>query len=117
MDEETVGTVATEETSIGTEETSEVTETTETGTETQVEETTQATEGTTEETTEKPAAKKTELAEFQGSVSARLKDLDKRAPGLSAHLNKFPQVRDAIAATFRREAAFRELYPGGLQEA
>jgi hypothetical protein len=65
----------------------------------------------------KPPVKEPELAEFQGTVSARLKELDKRAPGLSAHLNKFPQVRDAIAATFRREAAFRELYPGGLQEA
>jgi len=65
----------------------------------------------------KPPEKPEELAEFQGTVSARLKELDKRAPGLSAHLNKFPQVRDAIAATFRREAAFRELYPGGLQEA
>ena len=66
---------------------------------------------------EKPPEKQEELPEFKGTVSARLKELDKRAPGLAAHLNKFPQVRDAIAATFRREAAFRELYPGGLQEA
>ncbi len=69
-----------------------------------------------EEPPAKPAPKE-ELAEFKGTVSARLKHLDKQAPGLAAHLKKFPQVRDAIAATFRREAAFRELYPGGLVEA
>src|SRR6266705_2375825 len=69
-----------------------------------------------EEPPAKPAPKE-ELAEFKGTVSARLKHLDKQAPGLAAHLKKFPQVRDAIAATFRREADFRELYPGGLVEA
>ena len=50
-----------------------------------------------------------ELAEFKGSVAAQLRELAKQAPGLDALLQKFPQVRDRLAATFRREAAYREL--------
>jgi len=57
-----------------------------------------------------------ELSEYKGTVSARLKQLSKDAPELNQVLNKYPRVRDAIAAVFRREAATREMFPGGIKE-
>lgn len=57
-----------------------------------------------------------ELSEYKGTVSARLKQLGKDAPELNQVLNKYPRVRDAIAAVFRREAAAREMFPGGIKE-
>lgn len=57
-----------------------------------------------------------ELSEYKGTVSARLKQLSKDAPELNQVLNKYPRVRDAIAAVFRREAAAREMFPGGIKE-
>ena len=57
-----------------------------------------------------------ELSEYRGTVSARMKALAKDAPELNGVLNKYPRVRDAIAAVFRREAAAREMFPGGIKE-
>lgn len=68
----------------------------------------------TQETVEQTQPTDDGLAEFRGSITARFKQIEKDAPGLSAFLDKFPKAKDAISATFRREAAYREL--GTVQE-
>lgn len=55
--------------------------------------------------------KEEDLRDYQVSVAARLRELGKRAPELNAVLQKYPQVRDAISAAFRRESGYREAIP------
>jgi hypothetical protein len=52
-----------------------------------------------------------EVQEFKGSVSARLKNLTKQAPELGQVFQKYPKLQEQIEATFRREAALREVFP------
>jgi hypothetical protein len=59
-----------------------------------------------QQSTEEP-----EVQEFKGSVSARLRNLAKQAPELSQVFQKYPKVQEQIEATFRREAALREVFP------
>lgn len=77
-----------------------------------------APEQTESEETESPQpdAEEDILADFQGSIGAQLRELAKQAPGLTDILNKFPNVRNAIANKFRREAAFSEVW-GTVAEA
>jgi hypothetical protein len=52
-----------------------------------------------------------DLSEFTGSVSARIREMIKRAPELGATLQKHPEIQKAIAFSFRREAGYREAWP------
>ncbi len=52
-----------------------------------------------------------EVQEFKGSVSARLRNLAKQAPELGQIFQKYPKIQEQIEATFRREAALREVWP------
>jgi len=66
----------------------------------------------TETTTEPPETKEEpELAEFKGAVSARLRSIVKQAPELTQVFQKYPKLQEQIEATFRREAALREVFP------
>ena len=66
---------------------------------------------------EQPAPEKREepdkedLAEFAPSISARLREMTKRAPELDGVLKKYPDIRNSFEATFRRDAAYREIFP------
>jgi hypothetical protein len=67
---------------------------------------------TTEEnlqTQERPEDKDT--ADFKGLVSKRLVQLKKDAPELASVFQKYPKVQEQIEAAFRRDMAYRELYP------
>ena len=52
-----------------------------------------------------------DLSEFHGSVAARMREMCKKAPEMNAVFQKYPQVRDSVAASFRREAGYREAWP------
>lgn len=52
-----------------------------------------------------------EVKEFKGAVSQRLLRLKKEAPELAQVFQKYPKVQEQIEATFRREAALREVFP------
>src|SRR6185437_8819466 len=52
-----------------------------------------------------------EVKEFKGAVSARLRALTKQAPELQQVFQKYPKIQEQIEATFRREAALREVFP------
>lgn len=75
----------------------------------------EATEAALTETSreERPAGQveKEELAEFAPSISARLREMTKKAPEFDAVLKKYPDIRNSFEATFRRDAAYREIFP------
>jgi hypothetical protein len=52
-----------------------------------------------------------ELQDFRGAVSARLRGLVKQSPKLAEAFKENPKLQEQIEATFRREAALRELFP------
>lgn len=52
-----------------------------------------------------------EVQEFKGSVSARLRGLVKQSPKLAEAFKENPKLQEQIEATFRREAALREVFP------
>jgi hypothetical protein len=54
---------------------------------------------------------KDDLSEFAPSISARLREMTKKAPELDAVLKKYPDLRNSFEATFRRDAAYREIFP------
>ena len=60
---------------------------------------------------EKPEPEKEELAEFGPSISARLREMARKAPELDALMKKYPDIKNSFEATFRRDAAYREIYP------
>jgi hypothetical protein len=64
-----------------------------------------------EETHQQPEREEPEASEFKGAVSARLRTLAKQAPELSQVFQKYPKIQEQIEATFRREAALREVFP------
>jgi hypothetical protein len=53
----------------------------------------------------------TELGEFKGAVSARLKGLVSKSPKLAEAFKENPKLQEQIEATFRREAALRDVFP------
>jgi hypothetical protein len=54
---------------------------------------------------------KEDLAEFGPGISARLREMTKKAPEFDAVLKKYPDLRNSFEATFRRDAAYREIFP------
>ena len=52
-----------------------------------------------------------ETTDFKGLVSKRLLALKKEAPELTAVFQKYPKVQEQVEAAFRRDMAYRELYP------
>jgi hypothetical protein len=58
---------------------------------------------------ERPEDKDT--ADLKGLVSKRLLALKKEAPELTAVFAKYPKVQEQVEAAFRRDMAYRELYP------
>lgn len=52
-----------------------------------------------------------ETTDFKGLVSKRLVALKKEAPELTAVFQKYPKVQEQVEAAFRRDMAYRELYP------
>jgi hypothetical protein len=52
-----------------------------------------------------------ETADFKALVSRRLVALKKEAPELAGIFQKYPKVQEQIEASFRRDMAYRELYP------
>lgn len=52
-----------------------------------------------------------EVQEFKGHVSARLRGLVKQSPKLAEAFKENPKLQEQIEATFRREAALREVFP------
>src|SRR5437588_1663797 len=52
-----------------------------------------------------------EATECKGAGSARLKGLAKQAPELAQVFQKYPKIQEQFEATFRREAAFKEVFP------
>lgn len=52
-----------------------------------------------------------EVSEFTSSVSARIRGLVKSVPKLGEVFKEFPKVQEQIEAGFRREAAYREVFP------
>jgi hypothetical protein len=52
-----------------------------------------------------------ETADLKGLVSKRLIALKKEAPELTAVFQKYPKVQEQVEAAFRRDMAYRELYP------
>lgn len=51
------------------------------------------------------------LVNFKGTVAGRIKALVKTAPELGQVFDKYPEVKEKVAAIFRREAALREVFP------
>lgn len=76
------------------------------------------TQETTEQQTDRPVqpTEEPELAEFKGLVSSRLRAMVKEAPELNQVFQKYPKVQQAWEAAFRRDAAYREIFPT-VQEA
>lgn len=78
-------------------------------------ESTEVPDGTTEtgETEPTPQIKPEdkEAHDFKGQVSRRLIALKKDAPELAAIFQKYPKVQEQVEAAFRRDMAYRELYP------
>lgn len=52
-----------------------------------------------------------ETSDFKGQVSRRLLALKKEAPELTQIFQKYPKIQEQIEASFRRDMAYRELYP------
>ena len=52
-----------------------------------------------------------EVREFSALVSGKLRNVIKQAPELGTVLQKYPQVKDLLEATMRRDAAMREIFP------
>jgi hypothetical protein len=52
-----------------------------------------------------------ETADLKGLVSKRLLALKKEAPELASVFQKYPKVQEQVEAAFRRDMAFREIYP------
>lgn len=52
-----------------------------------------------------------DTADFKGLVSKRLVALKKEAPELAQVFQKYPKVQEQIEASFRRDMAYRELFP------
>jgi hypothetical protein len=52
-----------------------------------------------------------ELTEWRGTASARLRELAKTSPDLAKAMRENPKLANTLSATFRREAAYRELFP------
>lgn len=52
-----------------------------------------------------------ETADFKSLVSRRLLTLKKEAPELTGIFQKYPKVQEQVEAAFRRDMAYRELYP------
>jgi hypothetical protein len=52
-----------------------------------------------------------ETSDFKGLVSKRLVALKKEAPELTQIFQKHPKVQEQVEAAFRRDMAYRELYP------
>jgi hypothetical protein len=74
----------------------------------------QAPEEGQQQQTEQPAPpqeKGEDLGEYQGMVSARLRSFTAKSPELAAALAKDPNLKNALEGTFRRDAAYRELFP------
>lgn len=51
------------------------------------------------------------LVNFKGTVAGRLKAMEKTAPELKAVFDKYPAVKEQLAAVMRRESALREVFP------
>lgn len=49
--------------------------------------------------------------EFRGAASRRLRTLIKEAPELASILQKYPKLQQEVEARFRRDFAYREIYP------
>lgn len=52
-----------------------------------------------------------QLQNFKTLVSARVRDFTKKAPELRAIFEKHPDIQQEIEARFRRDAAYREVFP------
>jgi hypothetical protein len=52
-----------------------------------------------------------ETGDLKGLVSKRLLALKKEAPELTGIFQKYPKVQEQVEAAFRRDMAYRELYP------
>ena len=52
-----------------------------------------------------------ETGDLKGLVSKRLLALKKEAPELTQIFQKYPKVQEQVEAAFRRDMAYRELYP------
>ncbi len=52
-----------------------------------------------------------EASEFTSSVSSRMRGLVKQVPKLGEVFKENPKVQEQIEATFRRESAYREVFP------
>jgi len=66
---------------------------------------------TSEQEPQKTEEKGEDLSEFTPHVSSRLRELTKKSPQLGAAMNSNPDVKNTLEATFRREAAYREIFP------
>lgn len=82
-----------------------------TETESSVDDVTKTTDESTEEEQPQISKEEPELAEFKGQVSSKLRAIVKQAPELTQVFQKYPKLQDQIEATFRREAALREVFP------
>lgn len=61
--------------------------------------------------TDKARVEDPETGDFKGLVSKRLVALKKEAPELAGVFQKYPKVQEQIEASFRRDMAYRELFP------
>lgn len=52
-----------------------------------------------------------DLSEFGSMVSGRLREYTKKSPDLAAAMTKDPNLKNTLEGVFRRDAAYRELYP------
>jgi hypothetical protein len=69
--------------------------------------------GESEEPVDKPQTpqEEPEVSEFKGFASSRLKALIKQAPELGKILQANPKIQQELEARFRRDAAYREVFP------
>lgn len=58
-----------------------------------------------------PERKLDETGDFKGLVSKRILALSKESPKFAEAIKENPKLRDTIEASFRRDMAYRELYP------
>jgi hypothetical protein len=68
------------------------------------------------ETDDQPAQAATpkeepEVSEFKGFASSRVRALTQQSPKLAEALKENPQIQQEIEARFRRDAAYREMFP------
>lgn len=52
-----------------------------------------------------------DLSEFGSMVSSRLREYTKKSPELAAAMQKDPNLKNTFEGVFRRDAAYRELFP------